>query len=159
MLLVAAICAVLFHGAFSTPSPSSNLDDDLIRSDNDNEESDQNPMLIYLAKGFIKVSMRYFMSIHFIESRGGPNVNTTPKYLIRMCCLFHLTCMLCNVSSYITDHILRLIGYFSYSDAYVPWNPLLKSAESDSYPSPKNVQLKKMNLMNFYIIKVWVYQT
>nr|CAH0098730.1 unnamed protein product [Daphnia galeata] len=56
MLLVAAICAVLFHGALSAPSPSNFDDDDLmLRSDNDdNEDPDQNPILIYLAKKFIK---------------------------------------------------------------------------------------------------------
>nr|CAH0099887.1 unnamed protein product [Daphnia galeata] len=55
MLLVAAICAVLFHGALSSPSPSNFDDDDLMmRSDNDNEDPDQNPILIYLAKRFIK---------------------------------------------------------------------------------------------------------
>jgi hypothetical protein len=55
MLLVAAVCAVLFHGAFSAPNPSSNFEDDgVMRSDN--EDSDQNPILIYLAKKFIKVS-------------------------------------------------------------------------------------------------------
>ena len=56
MLLVAAICAVLIHGAFSAPSPS-NVEDDLA-SASDNEDSDKNPILIYLAKRFIKVSTR-----------------------------------------------------------------------------------------------------
>jgi hypothetical protein len=76
MLLVAAMCAVLFHGAFSAPSPSNFDDDDLmLRSDNADEESDQNPILIYLAKKFIKVSTRIFYVNsfqYFIEYKGGP---------------------------------------------------------------------------------------
>ena len=77
MLLVAAICAVLFHEAFSAPSPSNFDDDDLmLRSDNDdNEESDQNPILIFLAKLFVKVSTRIFYVNsfqYFIEYKGGP---------------------------------------------------------------------------------------
>ena len=59
MLLVAAICAVLFHGAFSAPSPS-NVDNEL-RSDN--EDSDQNPLLILAAKVLVKVSTFYCQSI------------------------------------------------------------------------------------------------
>ena len=59
MLLVGAICAVLFHGALSSPSPSNfDRDDLMMRSDNDNEDPDQNPILIYLEKRFIKVSTR-----------------------------------------------------------------------------------------------------
>ena len=78
MLLVAAMCAVLFHGAFSAPSPSNFDDDDLmLRSDNDdNEESDQNPILILIAKLFVKVSTRILLYVnsfqYFIEYRGGP---------------------------------------------------------------------------------------
>jgi len=139
MLLVAAMCAVLFHGAFSSPSPSSNFHDEdlMLRSDNADEESDQNPILIYLAKKFIKVSTRIFYVNsfqYFIEYRGGPNVNTTSKYLIKICCcLFHLACILYNVSSYnkrsyITTHWILC----RKSDAKLPWNTLRKSAESHS---------------------------
>jgi hypothetical protein len=78
MLLVAAMCAVLFHGAFSAPSPSSNFHDEdlMLRSDNADEESDQNPILILIAKLFVKVSTRILLYVnsfqYFIEYRGGP---------------------------------------------------------------------------------------
>jgi hypothetical protein len=55
MLLIAAICAVLIHGAFSAPSPS-NVEDDL-PSASDNEDSDENPILIFAAKILVKVSI------------------------------------------------------------------------------------------------------
>jgi hypothetical protein len=55
MLLVAAICAVLFQGAFSAPSPS-NVDD-VLRSASDDEDTDENPLLILAAKILVKVSI------------------------------------------------------------------------------------------------------
>ena len=75
MLLVAAICAVLFHGAFSAPNPNSDFDDDDLMLRSDNEDPDQNPILIFLAKLFVKVSTRIFYVNsfqYFIEYRGGP---------------------------------------------------------------------------------------
>ena len=58
MLLVSAVCAVLFHGAFSAPNP---IDDSAntveLRSGSAiDDEKDENPLLIAAAKLFIKVS-------------------------------------------------------------------------------------------------------
>ena len=61
MLLVAAICAVLFHGAFSAPSP--NVDDQPRDTADDNEETDENPILIWAARLFIKVSYGFYFDV------------------------------------------------------------------------------------------------
>jgi hypothetical protein len=48
----------------------------MLRSDNADEESDQNPILILIAKLFVKVSTRILLYVnsfqYFIEYRGGP---------------------------------------------------------------------------------------